>query len=84
MTHIFFLDTVCNRLLEDQVVAHTWRMVATGSVAVENLVAKGSLEEVIHEMNDNTKNMVRSNESNDPNNKEEKLAQLHALLKSTS
>lgn len=45
VTHIFFLEAVWDKSLENQVVARAWRMGATGRVDVETLVAQNSVEE---------------------------------------
>ncbi|KAL7538788.1 hypothetical protein ACHAXR_010846 [Thalassiosira sp. AJA248-18] len=50
VTHIFFLDTIYDKSLEAQVVARAYRMGATGSVFVEQLIAKDSVEEVMNQM----------------------------------
>ena len=47
VTHIFFLEQVWDKSLEQQAVARAWRMGAKGSVEVETLVAKTSVEETM-------------------------------------
>lgn len=47
VTHIFFLEQVWDKSLEQQVVARAWRMGATGRVEVETLIAESSVEELM-------------------------------------
>lgn len=47
VTHIFFLDQVWDKSLENQVVARAYRMGAKGHVKVETLVAKQSVEQTM-------------------------------------
>jgi SNF2 family DNA or RNA helicase len=51
VTHIFFLDEILDKSLENQVIARAWRMGAAENVNVEQLVARHSIEELIVEMN---------------------------------
>jgi len=51
VTHIFFVEEIWDKSLKDQVIARAYRMGATGSVHVEQLVAKNSVEEIMMEMN---------------------------------
>ena len=80
VTHIFFLDSVFDASLRTQVVARAYRMGATGSVCVEQLTAKNTIEEVMNEMN-NAKQIDQST-SDANSNPTEKHAKLHQLLKS--
>jgi SNF2 family DNA or RNA helicase len=74
VTHIFLLEEIWDKALEDQVVARAWRMGARGRVEVETLVAQHSVEEM----------MMDADEQEGP--KEELSAQdkerkkLHSLL----
>jgi Helicase conserved C-terminal domain len=52
VTHIFFIEAVWDKALEEQVVARAWRMGATGSVSVETLVAEHSIEEIMHNVHE--------------------------------
>jgi SNF2 family DNA or RNA helicase len=47
VTHIFLLEEIWDKALEDQVVARAWRMGARGRVEVETLVAQHSVEEIM-------------------------------------
>jgi hypothetical protein len=47
VTHIFFLEQVWDKSLEQQAVARAWRMGAKGSVKVETLIAESSVEETM-------------------------------------
>jgi SNF2 family DNA or RNA helicase len=47
VTHIFFLEQVWDKSLENQAVARAWRMGAKGSVEVETLIAEKSVEETM-------------------------------------
>lgn len=47
VTHIFFLEQVWDKSLEQQAVARAWRMGAKGSVEVETLVAENSVEQTM-------------------------------------
>jgi SNF2 family DNA or RNA helicase len=78
VTHIFFLDSVFDASLRTQVVARAYRMGATGSVCVEQLTAKNTIEEVMNEMN-NAKQIDQST-SDANSNPAEKHAKLHQLL----
>jgi SNF2 family DNA or RNA helicase len=49
-THIFFVEQVWDKSLENQAVARAWRMGATGSVEVETLIAETSVEETMREL----------------------------------
>merc|ERR1719223_524979 len=51
VTHIFFLDEILDKSIESQVVARAYRMGASHSVKVEQLVASKSIEELIVERN---------------------------------
>jgi hypothetical protein len=50
VTHIFFLEEILDKSLQDQVVARAWRMGANGLVEVETLLAKGSVESLLTEV----------------------------------
>jgi SNF2 family DNA or RNA helicase len=50
VTNIIFLDEIFDKSLREQAVARAWRMGATGSVKVETLVAKNSVEESMGEI----------------------------------
>ncbi len=73
VTHLFFLDTIYDKALESQVVARAYRMGASGPVYVEQLTAKDTIEEVIHQMN-----TARQSHNSDQT---EKHAKMHFLLK---
>lgn len=45
VTHLWFLEAIWDKSLEQQAVARAWRMGATGPVQVETLLAKNSVEE---------------------------------------
>lgn len=47
VTHIFLLEEIWDKALEDQVVARAWRMGARSRVEVETLVAQHSVEEIM-------------------------------------
>jgi SNF2 family DNA or RNA helicase len=47
VTHIIPMDEIWDKSLEDQVIARAYRMGAKGSVELEQLVAKDSLEELM-------------------------------------
>lgn len=47
ITHIFFLEEIWDKSLQDQAVARAWRMGAKGRVHVETLLAKDSVESLI-------------------------------------
>ena len=55
VTHIFFLEEIWDKALEDQAVARAWRMGAKGPVEVETLIAQNSVEERIREVNNTSK-----------------------------
>lgn len=50
VTHIFFLEAIWDKSLEQQAVARAWRMGATESVQVETLLARNSVEEQMHKL----------------------------------
>jgi hypothetical protein len=50
VTHIFFLEEILDKSLQDQAIARAWRMGATGRVEVETLIAKNSVEETMLSM----------------------------------
>jgi len=47
VTHIFFMDEVWDKSLENQVISRAYRMGAKGHVEVETVVAKDSVEEMM-------------------------------------
>jgi SNF2 family DNA or RNA helicase len=47
VTHIFFLEEIWDKSLQDQTVARAWRMGATGRVEVETLLANESVESLM-------------------------------------
>jgi hypothetical protein len=49
ITHIFFLEEIWDKSLQDQAVARAWRMGAKGRVQVETLLAKDSVESLMTE-----------------------------------
>ena len=51
VTNIMFLDEIYDQALKHQVVARAYRMGAEGSVQVEQLVARSSIEELMVQMN---------------------------------
>jgi len=51
LTHIFLADQVWDPAVEHQLVARAYRMGATGSVHVAQLLMKGTLEEELHQIN---------------------------------
>ena len=73
VTHLFFLDSIADKALESQVVARAYRMGASGSVFVEQLVAKDTIEEVMQQRNE-----ARQSHNSDQS---EKHAKMHFLLK---
>ena len=79
VTHIFFLDSIFDKSLEAQVVARAYRMGALGSVFVEQLTAKDSIEEVMNELNAGSRQATALADTKST----EKHAKLHYLLKST-
>lgn len=52
VTHLFFLEAIWDKSLEQQAVARAWRMGATGPVQVETLLAKRSVEEQMENLED--------------------------------
>ena len=77
VTHIFLLDEIWDKSLKDQVVARAYRMGTATSVVVEQLVAKGSIEEEINKMNkDSARVSVKDEESDKVN-----VRKLHGLMK---
>ena len=52
VTHLFFLEAIWDKSLEQQAVARAWRMGATGPVHVETLLAKSSVEEQMTSLED--------------------------------
>ena len=48
-THIFFLEEIWDKALEDQAVARAWRMGAKGRVEVETLLAENTVEQSMQE-----------------------------------
>jgi SNF2 family DNA or RNA helicase len=73
VTHLFFLDTIYDKSLENQVVARAYRMGASGPVYVEQLTAKKTIEEVMQQLNED-----RQSHNSDQT---EKHAKMHLLLK---
>jgi SNF2 family DNA or RNA helicase len=49
VTHIFFLEEIWDKSLQDQAVARAWRMGAKGHVEVETLLAKHTVESLMAE-----------------------------------
>ena len=47
VTHIFFLEEVWDKSLENQAIARAWRMGAKGHVEVETIVARDTVEETM-------------------------------------
>ena len=47
VTHIFFLEQVWDKSLEQQAIARAWRMGAKGAVDVETLIAENSVEDTL-------------------------------------
>jgi len=86
VTHIFFLDEIWDRSLEQQVVSRAYRMGAKGSVTVQKLVSKDTIEEILHSMTSSTNESSRSASKQDSNNCTDLDGQvkLHFLLKKTS
>ncbi|CAM9739199.1 unnamed protein product [Chrysoparadoxa australica] len=58
VTHIFLMDELWDRSLEDQVVARAHRMGATGPVVVSQLLMKDTIEELMHEVNHGEKGLL--------------------------
>jgi hypothetical protein len=50
LTHLFLLDQCWDPAVEAQVISRAFRMGATGSVCVEQLLMKDTLEQTLHEM----------------------------------
>jgi SNF2 family DNA or RNA helicase len=89
VTHIILMDEIWDKSLEDQVIARAYRMGAKGSVELEQLVAKDSLEELMVQMNQNerasllqqeTSSATKISSSASKLEKEVKQAKLHYLL----
>jgi hypothetical protein len=91
----FFLEQVWDKSLEQQAVARAWRMGAQGSVQVETLVAKTSVEETMsrleRRLGENDSEIVDSNDfaevddtAEGGNRSEYQRAKLHFLLKGLS
>ncbi|GLE10139.1 hypothetical protein PINS_up022134 [Pythium insidiosum] len=51
VTHIFLMDEIWDKSLEQQVISRAHRMGAKRSCVVEKILMAGSIEEVIHELN---------------------------------
>jgi len=47
VTHMFFLEKIWDKSLENQAVSRAWRMGAKGHVEVETLIARDSMEETM-------------------------------------
>jgi SNF2 family DNA or RNA helicase len=47
VTHIFFLEEVWDKSLENQAISRAWRMGAKGHVEVETIAARGTVEETM-------------------------------------
>jgi len=58
VTHIFFMEKVFDRSLQEQAVARAWRMGAKGSVKVETLIAQDSVEETMQQMDESRDDIV--------------------------
>jgi hypothetical protein len=47
VTHIFFLEEIWDKSLENQAISRAWRMGAKGHVEVETIAARGTVEETM-------------------------------------
>eukprot|EP00978_Attheya_sp_CCMP212_P025477 scaffold82005_cov57-Attheya_sp.AAC.3 len=52
VTHMFFMEEIWDKSLEQQVVARSYRMGTKGHVEIEQLVSRNSVEELMANMND--------------------------------
>lgn len=76
VTHIFFLEEIWDKALEDQAVARAWRMGASGQVEVETLVAQHSVEEIMLDATNNVPEVSKE----DLNLQDKERMKLHSLL----
>eukprot|EP00934_Nitzschia_sp_Nitz4_P008343 Nitzschia sp. Nitz4//scaffold59_size112058//100048//103237//NITZ4_004128-RA/size112058-augustus-gene-0.96-mRNA-1//1//CDS//3329555180//8333//frame0 len=86
VTHIFFLEPVWDKSLEQQVVGRAWRMGTKQSVIVETLVAENSVEVTMAELESDVENGINriSSEIDEPNSikaAEYQSAKMRYLLK---
>jgi len=58
VTHIFLMDSILNNSLEKQVISRAYRMGARSSVNVDNVIAKGTVEEDIYKLHYNIRNRL--------------------------
>jgi SNF2 family DNA or RNA helicase len=82
VTHLFFLEAIWDKSLQQQAVARAWRMGATGPVQVETLLAKSTVEEQMHKLEEarSLKNLEVDNSSSETNESTDDV-QTAALLK---
>ena len=83
VTHIFFLEEVWDKSLENQTVARAWRMGAKGDVKVQILVAQNSVEQMMTELEEILSDSSGREESltSSASSKEYQRARLIYLLK---
>jgi SNF2 family DNA or RNA helicase len=76
VTHIFFLDHIMDESVRNQVISRAFRIGAYGSVVVEQLIARGTVEELLL----NLASSKRENHLVDQNMSERASSQLRYLL----
>lgn len=81
LTHIFLLDEIWDTSLKDQVVARAYRMGTVGSVIVEQLVAKQSIEQVMNEINNAKWKEDKEEEKGKVGSEKFNTVKLHGLIK---
>lgn len=86
LADIFFLEEVWDRSLAEQTVARAWRMGAKGSVVVETIIAKNSVEETIkaYEAGElqNVVDLSKDFSSEKQEGQQQQQRKAHVLLKS--
>ena len=83
-TDIFFLEEIWDKSLAEQTVARAWRMGAKGSVEVETIIAKDSVEETMkaYEAGQLTDILDPSQDYSSGKQKDQQQRKAHVLLKS--
>jgi len=82
VTHIFFLEEIWDKSLENQTVARAWRMGAKGQVEVATLVAKNSVEEMMAEHEQRLSTQPDKHEEKEPSQSaDHQHTRMVALLK---
>lgn len=81
VSHIFFADEIWDKSLADQVISRAYRIGAKKAVVVEQLVMCGSLEEILHQLHDNTQSFIESTENASQYSGEEFVMNARHLVK---